>query len=117
MPLLSILLILPALTAVLIGFVPEKSARLVALGGSLLTFLVSLGLFGVIGQAPGTFALEYSHTWLTNLHVTYHLGVDGAAALLILLSTFLQIFAVAYSFENTKERVREYYICLMILEA
>lgn len=118
LPLLSILLVIPALTALLVGFVPTKSARVVALAGSLLTFIASWPLLGVSGAAPQAgYQFEQNVEWLTNLHVRYHLGVDGVAALLIVLTTFLQVFAVWYSFDNVRERLREYYISLMVLEA
>jgi NADH-quinone oxidoreductase subunit M len=116
-PLLSLLIALPFVTAVLIGIAPAKSARTIALLGSLVTFLLSLPLLGVASAAPAAgFAFEQNAVWLPNVHVNYHVGVDGAAALLVLLSTFLQVFAAAYSQENIKDRVKEYYVFLMALE-
>ena len=117
-PLITILLILPALTALVIGFAQAKLARTIALGGSIAAFLGALPLLGLANQSPGSgFAAEQNVPWLSNVHVNFHVGVDGASGLLIVLSTFLQIFAVAYSFENIKDRVKEFYICLMVLEA
>ncbi|MBC8101554.1 MAG: NADH-quinone oxidoreductase subunit M [Cytophagales bacterium] len=118
LPLLSLLIALPFITAVLIGLAPAKSARTIALLGSLATFLVSLPLLGVASIAPtrGGFAFEQNVPWLPNVHVSYHVGVDGAAALLVVLSTFLQVFAAAYSQETIKERVKEFYLFLMVLE-
>jgi NADH-quinone oxidoreductase subunit M len=114
---LSILLLIPLLTAVAIGVAPARLARTIALVGAVLTFVCSLPLLGLVGQAPGTgFADETNVAWLTNLHVRYHLGVDGVAALLVLLTTFLQIFAVGYSQETVTTRVKEYYIALTIME-
>jgi NADH-quinone oxidoreductase subunit M len=117
LPLLSLLIALPFVTAVVIGIAPAKSARTIALLGSLVTFLLSLPLLGLAGAAPANgFAFEQNVVWLPNVHVNFHVGVDSAAALLVVLSTFLQVFAVAFNPENIKDRVKEYYIFLMALE-
>lgn len=117
LPLLSLLITLPFVTAVIIGIAPAKSARTIALLGSLVTFLLSLPLLGIVSVAPSAaFAFEQNVVWLPNVHVNFHVGVDGAAALLVLLTTFLQVFATAYSQENIQVRVKEFYIFLMALE-
>ena len=105
LPLLSLLITLPFVTAVIIGIAPAKSARTIALLGSLVTFLLSLPLLGIVSVAPSAaFAFEQNVVWLPNVHVNFHVGVDGAAALLVLLTTFLQVFATAYSQENIQDR-------------
>jgi NADH-quinone oxidoreductase subunit M len=111
----TILLLLPAIIALLIGFAPEKNAKGLALGGSILTLLVSLGLLGY-NNSGELFQFTTLAPWLPNL-ANYHVGVDGTAVLLILLATFLQVCVVWYSQDTIKERVKEYYLWIMLLEA
>jgi NADH-quinone oxidoreductase subunit M len=49
------------------------------------------------------------------LVVQYHMGVDGISVLLILLTTFLMLMCVIYSF-GTKQRHKEFMAFLLMLE-
>ncbi len=48
-------------------------------------------------------------------HVRYHMGIDGVSLLLILLTTFLMTLCVLFSF-NTKVRLKEFMVFLLMLE-
>ena len=50
-----------------------------------------------------------------NVHIQYHMGIDGVSLLLILLTTFLMTLCVAFSF-NTKVRLKEFMVFLLLLE-
>ena len=58
------------------------------------------------------------HTWikLGNIEVFYRLGIDGISLLLILLSTFITLLGVIYSAHTIKTRLKEFMVCLLILE-
>ena len=118
MPLLTILLLLPLVTAGLIAFAPARSARTLAVAGAALTLLASLLLVG--GGSPtgaNGFAWEENHVWLPAVGVHYHVGVDGASTLLILLTTVVQLLATLYSFRYVTENPRPYFALLMALES
>jgi NADH-quinone oxidoreductase subunit M len=51
------------------------------------------------------------------LGISYHVGVDGVSVWLVLLTTFLMVIAVGASFGDIRERLKEYFIFFMILEA
>jgi NADH-quinone oxidoreductase subunit M len=59
------------------------------------------------------------YTWiqLNQLIISYHLGVDGLSIWLVMLTTFLMVIAIAASFGGVRERLKEYYIFFMLLEA
>ena len=48
-------------------------------------------------------------------HIQYHMGIDGVSLLLILLTTFLMTLCVIFSF-NTKSRLKEFMVFLLMLE-
>jgi NADH-quinone oxidoreductase subunit M len=117
MPILSILLILPLLTTLFICFAPPTISRTLAVLGALATFALSLVLLllPAVSSATG-FRFEESYAWIPGLNIGYHLGVDGPAILLILLTTFLQLMVVLYSSANTPTNPRAFFALLMSLE-
>lgn len=117
MPILSLLIILPLLFAIICGFVPQTQAKVVGLAGAALTFLASLFLLLGGGGDIGGFGFVENHPWLASLGVSYHVGVDGPAMLLIAMTTFLTLFAVLYSQNKNWTRAKEYYAFILLLEA
>ncbi len=54
--------------------------------------------------------------WIDALGVQYYFGVDGISILLVLLTTFLGLWAVLSSWSAIQERVKEYYIFMLLLQ-
>ena len=92
---LSLLIILPFITAVLILFCrTSKQVRSVAFSGSLLqlSFSVYLLLMYIAERKAGTIApmlFEFNHAWFASLNINYHIGVDGISIAMILLTSFV----------------------------
>jgi NADH-quinone oxidoreductase subunit M len=118
MQLLTWLLLIPALGAVVIGFVPVRTARAVAAAAAGLTLLVSLALLGYGSQSGGNlFQFKEEKAWLPALGIGYTLGVDGPALLLIVLTALLHFLAVIYSYDRITFREKEFYALVLALEA
>jgi NADH-quinone oxidoreductase subunit M len=118
-PLLSLVLFTPLAGALVLLVVPRRRedlirwiANLVALAG----FLVSVPLwFWFDVQDPGWQFVERAE-WIPSIGASYFLGVDGLSTLLILLTTLLGFIAVLSSWTAITERVKEYYIFLLVLQ-
>ena len=54
--------------------------------------------------------------WIPSIGASYFLGVDGFSVLLILLTTLMGAIAVLSSWTAITERVKEYYIVLLVLQ-
>jgi NADH-quinone oxidoreductase subunit M len=54
--------------------------------------------------------------WIKAFHVQYLLGIDGISLLLVLLTSLLTFLATLSSWEAVRERLKEYYIFMLILE-
>jgi len=81
-----------------------------------IVFLLSLFLLrGFNAQNPHLQFIE-RHPWIESIGASYFLGIDGISLPLILLTTLLSVIAVACSFTAVKERIKEYYISLLLLE-
>jgi NADH-quinone oxidoreductase subunit M len=119
MPMISIVTFLPVLGAVLLFCVDrrrETAIKHLAFGISLVTFLVSLGLYqGFRLDVPGPQFTEQT-LWIGWLGVEYHVGVDGISLLLVLLTTFLSAVAILSSYSAITTSVKEYMICMLLLE-
>jgi NADH-quinone oxidoreductase subunit M len=119
MPILSLIIFLPILGALGIAFLPSSRPsliRIAALGVSLVTFALSLGmLLGIRGQS-GEFAFSEQLSWIPSFGITYHLGVDGLSGALVVLTTLLSWICILASFGPIQTRVKEYFISFLILE-
>ena len=119
LPLISIVTFLPLVGAVILFFVKKEDAELIkrfTLVWTILTFVVSLGfVIGFRTDEPG-FQFYESQPWIPQIGVGYQVGLDGINLLLILLTTGLMPLAVLSSFNAVTDRVKEYYIFLLLLE-
>jgi NADH-quinone oxidoreductase subunit M len=119
LPLISIVTFFPLVGAVILFFVKKENTDLIkrfALVWTILTFVLSLGfLIGFRTGDPG-FQFYESLPWIPQLGVGYQVGLDGINLLLIILTTGLMPLAILSSFNAITDRVKEYYVFLLLLE-
>jgi NADH-quinone oxidoreductase subunit M len=118
-PLLTLLILLPlagGLLVLLLGNGRDGLARQLALGVSLLNFVVSLVLWWKFDPTSADYQFQEQHTWLPDFGISYHLGVDGISLLLVVLTTFLTPIALLCSWESVEKRVREFSFFMLALE-
>ena len=94
----------------------DRDVRIFALVVSLLTFLASLHLPVHFQRAQTAFQYEIDRPWVSTPNIHYHMGIDGISLWLVLLTTFLTPLCVLISWKSVHERVKEFFILLMILE-
>jgi NADH-quinone oxidoreductase subunit M len=119
MPILSMIIFAPLLGALGIAFLPSSRPSLVrfaALGISLITFTLSLGMLLGIRAQGDEFAFSEQLSWIPSFGITYHLGVDGLSGALVVLTTLLSWICILASFGPIQTRVKEYFISFLILE-
>ncbi len=117
---LTAVLWLPALGALLLGFVPRGKEDLIRRGAlffSLLTFGLSLLLLqGFDHSVDATFQFVTEVPWIPQFGIEYKTGVDGISLVLLVLTTLLSWIAILSSWTSITERVKEYYIVLLLLQ-
>ena len=115
---LTLITFLPALGATLLLIFPrrDRDIRWFALLISVLTFLASLHLPWHYDYAKSGFQYELNVPWITTPNIHYHLGADGISLWLVVLTTFLVPLSVLISWTSIKERVKEFFILMLILE-
>jgi NADH-quinone oxidoreductase subunit M len=94
----------------------KKAIAWYATGVAFLGMLVSLPLFWRYRPEGAAFQFENSIPWIPSIGVQYHVGVDGISILLILLTTVLGFLAILSSWTAITERVKEYYVMMLILQ-
>jgi len=117
-PLLSLIAYLPALGALGILFAPKTSTglpRQIALVVSLASFALSLVMLFAFDR-NAEFQFTEHRVWLKDLGISYFLGVDGIAVLLIVLTTLLSLVSIVWSWDTVRARQREYFIAILLLE-
>src|SRR5689334_14799597 len=116
---LSLLIILPLLTAVLLLFCSGlKQVRVMALSGAVVQLLYSFYiLFSFWGQrvVDGTQMLfQEDHVWYAPLNIHYHVGIDGISVAMILLTAFVTVAGILVSW--TMEKLsKEFFFLLTLL--
>src|SRR5437667_7345078 len=115
---LTLVTFIPLAGAALLLFVPnrERDIRLFSLVVSLLAFIVSLHLPAHFDRAKSGFQYEVNVPWIPTPNIHYHMGVDGISMWLVVLTTFLTPLCVLISWKSIHERVKEFFILLLILE-
>ncbi|MBI2755935.1 MAG: NADH-quinone oxidoreductase subunit M [Chloroflexi bacterium] len=115
MPWLSLAIFLPLVGALGVLLAPVRMARWLALGTSGVVLLLSGGLFAALERGRPGFQFEEHAAWVPSLGATYRLGVDGISLPLIVLTAFLTLLAVVYSW-NVVDRARPYFALFLVLE-
>jgi NADH-quinone oxidoreductase subunit M len=113
-PILSIMLVIPAVGALACLFVPAQTARIIALAATLVDLVLGIVLWASfdIGGAQWQF-VEYSPVFG---RFAWALGIDGFALMLIMLSVFLMPICIGASWRSVTNRVPEYMAAFLFTE-
>jgi NADH-quinone oxidoreductase subunit M len=113
-PILSIMLVVPALAAAACLFLSDENARRLALAATLVDFVLGCVLWAgyQIGGPQWQF-VEYAPVFG---RFAWALGIDGFALLLIMLSVFLMPICIGASWRSITTRVPEYMAAFLFTE-
>ena len=119
--LVTVVLMLPLLGAIPLLFVrslTDQTIKWLTLTVSLVTFGLSLLLLRNFDQGVAGLQMAQRWEWIgaDNFSISYYVGIDGISIWLVLLTTFIMPVAILASFEPIKQRVRLYYIFLLLME-
>lgn len=116
---LSLLIIIPLLTAVSILFSRGlKQVRNISLAGAVVQLgLAFFLLFQYLQQHTASspeMMFQYIYSWFKPLNINYHVGVDGISIAMILLTAFIVIAGILVSW-TTEKLSKEFFFLLMLL--
>ncbi len=125
LPVLTLMLAVPAVGALVVALLPGGAARLarpLALGTSLVTLaLAILAWLRFDNASSEQFQLTETHPWIPQFGVSYALGVDGIALSLIVMAAILTPVVLLAAWNDVDEaepgRVQRYFALMLVLEA
>ena len=116
---LSLLIIVPLLTALLILLSKQLAQiRVIGLVGSLAqlgaaSWLLKLYMDQRAAGNTATHLFETNTTWFKALNINYHIGIDGIALAMILLTSLIVVAGILVSW--TMEKLSKEYFFLLVL--
>jgi NADH-quinone oxidoreductase subunit M len=117
--LLSLAIWMPiAFGATLLALGRDEHARVVrwvAFIGALVSFLVTLLLYGQFDNTTAGMQFVEKASWIERFNVNYHLGVDGISFWFVLLTAFITVVVILASWESITQRVNQYMGAFLIL--
>jgi NADH-quinone oxidoreductase subunit M len=115
---LTLVTFVPAAGGLLLLFFPRRDTdlRRFALVISLLTFVLSLHLPAHFNRNLAGFQFDENIAWIATPNIHYHMALDGISLWLVVLTTFLAPLCVLISWKSIHERVKEFFILLLVLE-
>lgn len=116
--LLTLILFLPALSAVVVALLPREEKNLIRWTAFILSLMplgLTLLLWVNFDPALTGFQFETTHTWYAAIQSSFHLGVDGVSLAMVLLTTLLTPISLLASF-SVQDRVKGYMALFLLLE-
>ena len=115
---LSLIIFIPLLAVVALLFIDKENkalVRIIATSAAGASFLLSLAL--LIGFDSSNPAMQFveSAKWVPLFNINYQLGVDGISLLLVILTAFLGVIAIVFSYNQSK--LRNFMALMLALEA
>ncbi len=118
-PWLTAIGVVPLAGALVVSAVPRQRvalAKQVAIAFSLVAFVLTVAMLTQYDRhSTEPFQLVEKHEWIEQFGISYHVGVDGVALLLIALTTFLVPIVLLGSW-NVDTRVKSYFVLMLALE-
>jgi len=116
-PFLSVITFIPIVTGLLLLLLPaerKNAIRWVALSAASLALLFSVWVYFSYDTSLGGYQFEEQYTWIEQIGVSYHVGVDGMSLPLVLLTGIVMFTGVLISW-GVDDRPREFFAFLFIL--
>src|SRR5690606_25339300 len=118
---LPLIVFLPLVGMLILGLIPrenEDAVKGTALLFSVVTFALSLVAIArfEFGMPYNTYQYEVNLSWIPAIDANFHMGVDGISLPLLVLSCFVVLLSVIYSWNNWEEpRNPRAFLMLMLL--
>jgi NADH-quinone oxidoreductase subunit M len=117
--LVTLVVFQPLASAVLVALLPQNEKRLVrawTFVAMFLNFALTVLLYAAFEPGGPEFQLEQRAQWIPDLGISYHVGVDGLAVSLMLLTGFLGPLVVTASWSFIESRVKSFHLALLLIQ-
>ncbi len=115
---LSGLIFLPIVFALIITIWPQRNTiRHVALGFSILEFLLSLVMLNQFESSTADLQLVEKTMWIERFGISYFLGIDGISLMLVMLTTFLVPVTILAAWNSIEDKRKGFFAALFVLQS
>jgi NADH-quinone oxidoreductase subunit M len=113
---LTSLLLIPFIGSIIIGLLPNKAARPLALIASGMLIVVSAYLWSNFSLDVHGMQFVQKINWINYpIPISYHVGIDGMSLCLVALTAFVTLMAVLASEKVGENRSKFYYSLVLLL--
>lgn len=119
MPILAILVALPLVGALIVGFLPNRRTELVfpvAVGLSILPLVAAGYILWEFVPSDGGFQFAENIVFIDSIGFGWRMAIDGISLFMVVLTALLFPIAIAAS-RSVTEKVKSYMVLMFILEA
>ncbi|MEJ2715604.1 MAG: NADH-quinone oxidoreductase subunit M [Deltaproteobacteria bacterium] len=118
-PWLSFIVFVPLVGALLLLFLDRRYhtlLRWVALVTMLADLVGGIVVYWMFDTSSGAMQLSEFHRWVPSWGIAYKLGIDGISLFLIMLTVLLGPIVILASWKDIQNRVKEFLVCLLVLQ-
>lgn len=124
-PIISLMIFLPLVTALFIMIFVDQSVQFsktiyikyISVLSSLMTLIVSIFVMMKFDKDLLSFQFVERYKWFDMIGLEYHVGIDGISLLFVVLTALLTFICVLASLFTVENKVKEYLVCFLLLEA
>lgn len=124
-PIISLMIFLPLVTALFIMIFVDQSVQFsktiyikyISVLSSLMTLIVSIFVMMKFDKDLISFQFVERYKWFDMIGLEYHVGIDGISLLFVVLTALLTFICVLASLFTVENKVKEYLVCFLLLEA
>jgi NADH-quinone oxidoreductase subunit M len=114
--LVGLLIIVPLIASLLVFFTKGNTSRTVALGLSVVEFILSLVVLFQFKHNPTSADLMLNCPWVESLGIHFAVSVDALSMLMVLLTTFLVPLIILSSFNTSYEKPNSFYGLILLMQ-
>ncbi len=116
-PLMTTMLLLPIAAIIIMMLIPSnapKTIKIIAAAVTIVNFALTVYAYIMYDSNIGGMQFTQKIPWVTDLGISYAVGVDGISLPMVFLTNVIGVAAV-FSSWNITHRVKEFFILLLIL--
>lgn len=114
--LVGLLIIVPLIASLLVFFTKGNTSRTVALGLSVVEFVLSLVVLFQFKHNPDSANLILNCSWVESLGIHFAVSIDALSMLMVLLTTFLVPLIILSSFSSTYQKPNSFYGLILLMQ-
>jgi NADH-quinone oxidoreductase subunit M len=116
--LLTLLIFLPIAGATILLFIRNAdAARRIAIAFAVGELVLCIPLLANFNSATAAMQFTESAAWVQAWNIHYKVGVDGISILFVALTALLTVISIMVSWTAIQDRVREFMVAMLFLEA